>query len=657
MRMLRLLELAVGAAVAAGCLSTAAAAGSSGASSGKIVFSTGGDGRSDTLEIAAINGDGGRVRKLTHVPGSATEPRWSTDGHRIIFLTEDTFTGGSTNWRMRPDGSGRQRLPGFGWDVPSPNGALVQLYDRIVDANGKVVRRLRPGLRKDEYYADAPLWSSDGRFITINVVKLNRDDAELGRWVDVIPTTERGRGVAVTPRRRGQYAGALSWSPDSRRMLIEGHPRRSYDWYTITPDGRDRRFLLLREQLSGNHAWSPDSRRIAYVGRRGGIFVIDASGGRPRRIAATRRRGSDASNVYLDWSSRGEIAFSDKGGTYVMRADGTGLRRLSKRTGQPKWSLNGQKLVLSNAKEIYVIDRRGRERQLTRWLSDRDPQVSPNSRRVAFVRGRGVYIKNPSVYVMNADGSARRRLGPGQRPRWSPDGNRIAYTEDRAIPRNDSIVVADQNGSGNHAVTDGDDPTWSPDGRLAFMRYDYVFEDRGDHGGAQWYVVKSKLVTTRADGSDERTIAAFDADTAEGPIPARAPAWSPDGRMIALVFGGSVLLVDPADGMERRVVDLHGDGADGLEWSLDGSRLLAWDFDTIWAIDPATGTATTILELTGTNSVEDATWSPDGTTIGFVRCNDSYDDCDVYEIAAQAGARPQRLTKTPGIEFDLDWSQ
>jgi Tol biopolymer transport system component len=227
-----------------------------------------------------------------------------------------------------------------------------------------------------------------------------------------------------------------------------------------------------------------------------------------------------------------------------MRADGAGLHRPSKRTGvhewspalsdksgELKWSPDGRRLVLSEGRSIYVIDRRGRERQLTHWLSDDDPQLSPDGRRVAFVRGRGVAVKSSSVYVMNVDGTGTRRLGAGVRSGWSPDGSSIAYVEERAVPSNDLIFVADPNGDARE-VTTGNAPTWASDGRLAFMRYEYVYEDRGERGGAQWYVTSSKLFTARADGSNERLIAAFAADSEEGPIAATAPAWSPDGKTI-----------------------------------------------------------------------------------------------------------------------------
>jgi Tol biopolymer transport system component len=65
---------------------------------------------------------------------------------------------------------------------------------------------------------------------------------------------------------------------------------------------------------------------------------------------------------------------------------------------------------------------------------------------------------------MNPDGTHRRRLAPGRRPQWSPDGRRISYD-------NNGIYVMNADGTGKKLVArDGANPRWSPGGkRIAFM--------------------------------------------------------------------------------------------------------------------------------------------------------------------------------------------
>jgi Tol biopolymer transport system component len=182
------------------------------------------------------------------------------------------------------------------------------------------------------------MWSPNGRFLAISV------DDEPRYWVLVVPTDGRGVGRRITPKSGGQYA--LSWSPDSRRLLIQRFVGRRTFWDTIARDGSDRRRLLDRtSSLTDAHAWSPDSRSIAYVGGRGGVLAVAARGGSPRRIVATRSRRKDVRGVSLDWSSRGDIAFTDRGGLYAVRANGRALRRITTARGTPDWSPDGERLV------------------------------------------------------------------------------------------------------------------------------------------------------------------------------------------------------------------------------------------------------------------------------------------------------------------------
>src|SRR5256885_16405756 len=90
-------------------------------------------------------------------------------------------------------------------------------------------------------------------------------------------------------------------------------------------------------------------------------------------------------------------------------------------------------------------------------LADRsfDPRWSPTGQRIAFTSTRD---GNPEIYVMNADGSAQTRLtnnpGADANPSWSPDGQRIALetTRDGAS----EIYVMNADGSQLTNVTNND---------------------------------------------------------------------------------------------------------------------------------------------------------------------------------------------------------
>ena len=114
-------------------------------------------------------------------------------------------------------------------------------------------------------------------------------------------------------------------------------------------------------------AWSPDGKEIAFASNRdgGGIFLIRPDGTNIRRISsATRSRAPE-------WSPDGkELAFEAADGLRIVSATGEGEHRLvrvrtsAERGLTPAWSPDGKQIafvrrVNDGAYVIFMVDRRG----------------------------------------------------------------------------------------------------------------------------------------------------------------------------------------------------------------------------------------------------------------------------------------------------------
>ena len=220
--------------------------------------------------------------------------------------------------------------------------------------------------------------------------------------------------------------------------------------------------------------------------------------------------------------------------------------------------------------EIWAMRPDGSARQrLTRnAIPDDDGDWSPDGRRIVFTSwedsAAGETFRRPDIFVMNADGSGRRRLHDAaysaQHARWSPDGALIAFEEWDLQFGGARVWLMNADGSNARPATPlgNFSPEWAPDGsRLLYL------SERGPRN--HW-----TMYTMHRDGGDERLVAGDAACTAN----VWYPRWSPDGSRIAFTcdaVSGSPLFSIGADGKGR--VALSPDGL-GAVWSPDGATLV-----------------------------------------------------------------------------------
>ena len=161
-----------------------------------------------------------------------------------------------------------------------------------------------------------------------------------------------------------------------------------------------------------------------------------------------------------------------------MQGDGRNARRLTEDNGDcPSYSVRAQKIAYQKYDEqtknssIWTINADGSNpKQITFGKPNYRPAISPYGGKIVFVSERdGV----PSLYLMNFDGSAERRVSPSigagtyNDPTWSYDGKRIACT--RYLRGKWELCVMNPDGKNAQVVASTprsfSGVAWSPNGK------------------------------------------------------------------------------------------------------------------------------------------------------------------------------------------------
>jgi Tol biopolymer transport system component len=235
-----------------------------------------------------------------------------------------------------------------------------------------------------------------------------------------------GTGLRALPRLPVRAHGPAI-SADGRWLAFVGErtePGR-YDLFVRPLGATVARPVTDDERPEGRPSWSPDGRRLVYSAPSDdapalqALYVVDvAGGGEPVRIS--RGAGNHAAPA---WSPDGRtIAYAwrrcpdcNVTSLRAMNADGTRERVLAlvhktSVASDPSWSPDGRRLAFFWSHEIWTVRADGsQKRRLTRDAElDGTPVWSPDGQKLAWVRQQG--LRPRTIYVINADGSGRRRL-------------------------------------------------------------------------------------------------------------------------------------------------------------------------------------------------------------------------------------------------------
>ncbi len=355
-------------------------------------------------EICIVGADGSGLRPLTADGELNRSPAWSPDGRSIVFAsragmglrTFDLFLIG-------PDGSGRRNLTGRRaayWNpVWSPDGSMIAytgdpegaMVVYVVNADGSGRRRV-PNVPANSYIQ---AWAPD-----VSAPQPEPRVAE-EREVEHRPMGPPDEGQAAAA---GPPAGTVS----SQAELSFRSGREPPGLYVMGADRSNLRRICDTPELAtvGGYTWAPDGSRVVCSLRDGAgdaLWIFNPDGTGKRRLTQCPGPDGSGQDGQPSWSPDGAwIAFrrhyldernAMQDDIWVIRPDGTGLRRLTTEPG----GAGG-------------------------------PQWSPDNSMIAYTYGRN---EDYAVHVVALDGSGVRRITPpGEQssgPRWFPDGSGLFY--------------------------------------------------------------------------------------------------------------------------------------------------------------------------------------------------------------------------------------
>ncbi len=267
-----------------------------------------------------------------------------------------------------------------------------------------------------------------------------------------------------------------------------------------------------------------------------------------------------------------------------------------------------------------------------------DPQISPDGSHIVYTRGWVDKLndrRESSLWIMNADGSRNRFLAKGSAARWSPSGDRIAFTAP-GEPKGTQIFVRwmDAEGATSQVTRVEQAPSaidWSPDGRQ--LSFTMLVEERNS-----WPIKMPK--------------APSGAKWTEAPRIVEQLNYRRD-RSGFVDNGYRQVFVVPASGGTPRQITSGPYDHTGGEWTRDGSGILfsglrspeyQWRESEIYRADIATGAITQLTKRKGPDA--NPTVSPDGQRIaytGYDWSTDTWVDSKIYLMNAD-GSNPRLVS-------------
>jgi TolB protein len=284
---------------------------------------------------------------------------------------------------------------------------------------------------------------------------------------------------------------AASTTRAATRIYFVNDSTGHFEIYSMGHDGSDVRQLSHASYDHLQPSLSPDRHTVVFAGDPDGrhfhIYSMAASGkGREHQITS-----ESGSQERPQWDPAGGLIAYQSSQTgsdniWVMRPDGTHRVNLtSDKTNEtfPAWAPGGHRIAFASDRggakafdvsAIYLMNANGsgRKRVTPLRLNAGDESFSPNGKNLVFSSNLCNTCNNSVIYTSTVHGATIHQLTHAPRlnlggPRWSPDGKHLVFWGGVWVNKEQPQDIYTMTPKGTHlanltrsATVNDSDPTW-----------------------------------------------------------------------------------------------------------------------------------------------------------------------------------------------------
>lgn len=284
--------------------------------------------------------------------------------------------------------------------------------------------------------------------------------------------------------RRGGQQTAFDVSPDGKQIIFSGEGNGGSDLYLLNLDSQAVTRVTNSSDMEITPAFAPDGKQIVYAAASASdqpahVFVRALNGAQGQQLttgmpyARYPSFSPDGSQIVFARALR-HRPYSMGGWTwdhwdvFVMKADGTGLRRITNRkyyqVYAPEFLPDGKSVVFAadpagEVEEAVYRTAKGGTQEPKRLTQQGgyDSSVSPDGKRVVFISDWEKSF-DYELWLMNADGTNQTQLtrnkSYNQNPRFKPDGKHILFLSDPSRGGEYSLWQVSTNGKELRQIAD-----------------------------------------------------------------------------------------------------------------------------------------------------------------------------------------------------------